>query len=76
MFNNLHKVLQNYVYCRYIDDLCVFQGVLSQLEKLQESLLQCRAALVEYAEGQRAKCHWFHFLPLDDVLQFVCYGQL
>lgn len=52
-----------------------FTGLLAQLEKLHSSLLQCRSTLVGYAEGQRAKCHWFHFIPLDDVLQFVCCGE-
>ena len=52
-----------------------FTGLLVQLEKLHSSLLQCRSTLVGYAEGQRAKCHWFHFIPLDDVLQFVCCGE-
>ncbi|CAI8029236.1 Dynein heavy chain 9, axonemal, partial [Geodia barretti] len=55
--------------------VCLKEGLLCQLEKLQTSLLQCRAALVGYAKGQRDKCHWFHFIPLDDVLKFVCCGS-
>ena len=30
---------------------------------------------MRYVEGQRAKCPWFYFLPLEDILQFVCYGK-
>ena len=71
-------MMQTSMCCPYILSVYVFVcmlGVLGQLEKLQASLLQCRAALVAYAEGQRSKCHWFHFIPLDDVLQFVCCGE-
>jgi hypothetical protein len=30
---------------------------------------------VRYVEGQRSRCPWFYFLPLEDILQFVCYGE-
>ena len=50
-------------------------GLLPSLEKLHSGLLQCRAALVRYVEGQRARCPWFYLLPLEDILHFTCYGE-
>ena len=45
------------------------------MEKLHSGLLQCRAALVRYVEGQRVRCPWFYLLPLEDILHFTCYGK-
>ena len=50
-------------------------GLLPSLEKLHSGLLQCRAALVRYVEGQRVRCPWFYLLPLEDILHFTCYGE-
>ena len=55
--------------------LLFFPDLLPSLEKLHSSLIQCQSALVRYVEGQRSRCPWFYFLPLEDILQFVCYGE-
>ena len=49
-------------------------GLLLSLEKLHSTLVLCQAALVQYVEGQRLKCSWFYLLPLEDILQLMCYG--
>ena len=55
--------------------LSLSPDLLLSLEKLYSSLVQCQSALVRYVEGQRSRCPWFYFLPLEDILQFVCYGE-
>ena len=61
--------------CFFLVLLTYILGLLPSLEKLLSGLQQCQAALVKYVEEQRLKCPWFYMLPLEDILQFVCYGK-
>ena len=64
--------------CQAVDGLMVSsvtRCVLLSFEKMHSSLVQCQAALVQYVESQRIRCPWFYLLPLEEIVQFVCYGR-
>ncbi len=73
----INKQTSLYVYSGYLINPAPAPfpvGLLPSLEKIHSSLVDCQTALVRYVEGQRVKCPWFYFLPLEDILQFMCYG--
>lgn len=50
--------------------------LLPLLEKMLAGLQKCQKALLQHMDSQRLQCPWFSFLPLEDILELICCGEL
>ena len=70
----VYKKVKNEVIL-FVKSILALLDLLLTLDKFLLTLTQCQSALLHYMEGRRVRCPWLYFLPLEDVLQLVCYSK-